>query len=194
MSRAISRIVVSLPPVIVRKPVTPSRSWWSSIACARVTSRDEPVAFASWNSGRTPAQTRSARAWRKPGTSRSPSSSICSTSSWVISGSSGSLTRMSVVPITETVRIGTRMSPSAGIVQRLITVFTSRWFIAIMIPLPGMISMSSIPAMSAICARPRARRVEDHPGLDGDLLAAVLVVQARADDGVALAQHVDHAW
>ena len=42
------------------------------------------------------------------------------------------------------------MSPSAGIVQRLITVFTSRWFIAIMIPLPGMISMPSIPAMSAI--------------------------------------------
>ena len=29
------------------------------------------------------------------------------------------------------------MSPSAGIVQRLITVFTSRWFMAIMIPLPG---------------------------------------------------------
>ena len=42
------------------------------------------------------------------------------------------------------------MSPSAGIVQRLITVFTSRWFIAIMIPLPGMISTPSIPAMSAI--------------------------------------------
>ena len=57
---------------------------------------------------------------------------------------------MSVVPITDTVRIGTRMSPSAGIVQRLTTVFTSRWFMAIMIPLPGMISMPSIPAMSAI--------------------------------------------
>ena len=63
----------------------------------------------------------------------------------------GSFTRMSVVPITDTVRIGTRMSPSAGIVQRLITVFTSRWFIAIMIPLPGMISTPSMPAIAATC-------------------------------------------
>ena len=59
---------------------------------------------------------------------------------------------MSVVPITLTVRIGTRMSPSAGIVQRLTTVFTSRWFIAIMIPLPGTTPTSSIPAMWRICA------------------------------------------
>ena len=130
MSFAMSRSVVSLPPVIVRNSPTPSRARWSSIVCARVTSRVSAPAFASWNSGRTPAQTRSARASRKPGTSRSPSSSICSTSSWVTSGSSGSFTRMSVVPITDTVSIGTRMSLSAGIVQRLITVFTSRWFIA----------------------------------------------------------------
>ena len=59
---------------------------------------------------------------------------------------------MSVVPITLTVRIGTRMSPSAGIVQRLITVFTSRWFIAIMIPLPGTTPTPSIAAISASCA------------------------------------------
>ena len=59
---------------------------------------------------------------------------------------------MSVVPITLTVRIGTRMSPSAGILQRLITVFTSRWFIAIMIPLPGITPMPSIPASFTICA------------------------------------------
>ncbi len=82
------------------------------------------------------------------------------------------------------------MSPSAGIVQRLITVFTSRWFIAIMIPLPGMISTPSIPAMSAIWPAQAPDALSDHPGLDGDLLAAVLVVQARADHGVALAQHV----
>ena len=44
------------------------------------------------------------------------------------------------------------MSPSAGIVQRLITVSTSRWFIAIMIPLPGITPTSSIPAMWRICA------------------------------------------
>ena len=57
-----------------------------------------------------------------------------------------------MVPITLTVRIGTRMSPSAGIVQRLITVFTSRWFMAIMIPLPGTTPTPSICAMWAICA------------------------------------------
>jgi hypothetical protein len=55
------------------------------------------------------------------------------------------------VPITLTVRIGTRMSPSAGIVQRLTTVFTSRWFIAIMIPLPGTTRTPSQPAIDAIC-------------------------------------------
>ena len=59
---------------------------------------------------------------------------------------------MSVVPITLTVWIGTMMSPSAGITQRLTTVFTSRWFIAIMIPLPGTTPMPSIPAMCTICA------------------------------------------
>ncbi len=57
-----------------------------------------------------------------------------------------------MVPITLTVRIGTRMSPSAGSVQRLITVFTSRWFMAIMIPLPGTTPTPSIPAISAIWA------------------------------------------
>ena len=70
-----------------------------------------------------------------------------STSSCVTGISSGSAARLSVVPITLTVRIGTRMSPSAGIVQRLITVFTSRWFMAIMIPLPGTTPTPSIPAM-----------------------------------------------
>ena len=42
------------------------------------------------------------------------------------------------------------MSPSVGIWQRLITVFTSRWFIAIMIPRPGWMRTPSMPARSAI--------------------------------------------
>ena len=109
-------------------------------------------AFLSSNSGRTPAQTRSARVSLKPGTSRSPSSIIWSTSSWVTGRSSGWAERMSVVPITDTVRIGTRMSPSAGMTQRLITVLTSRWFMAIMIPLPGATWTPSISAMPAISA------------------------------------------
>ena len=62
---------------------------------------------------------------------------------------------MSVVPITLTVRIGTRMSPSAGIVQRLITVFTSRWFIAIMIPLPGIDADALDPGHVHDLRRPR---------------------------------------
>ena len=154
MSWAISRRVVSLPPDIVSRPSTPSRSRWSTTAWVRLTSRVSATApaFSSWNSGRTPAQTRSARASRNPGTRRSPSSSIWSTSSCVTGISSGSAEWMSVVPITLTVRIGTRMSPSAGMVQRLITVFTSRWFMAIMMPLPGTTPTPSIPAMCAICA------------------------------------------
>ena len=51
--------------------------------------------------------------------------------------SSASSVCSSVVPMTLTVRMGTRMSPSVGIWQRLMTVFTNRWFIAIMIPRPG---------------------------------------------------------
>ena len=101
---------------------------------------------------------------------------------------------MSVVPITLTVRIGTRMSPSAGIVQRLITVFTSRWFIAIMIPLPGMMRDALDPGHVGDLAGPGARRVEDEARLDVDLLAAALVAQARARDGVAVAQDGDAAW
>ena len=138
-----------MPPVIVMKPLTPSRSPWSSSAVPRLTSRVEPPAFWSSKRGRTPAHTRSARWFRKPGTRRSPSASIASTSSCVTGRSSGCSERMSVVPMTLTVRIGTMMSPSAGMVQRLTTVFTSRWFIAIMMPLPG---TTETPSMPAICA------------------------------------------
>jgi hypothetical protein len=70
--------------------------------------------------------------------------------SGVTSSSSGSATSTSVVPITETVRIGTMMSPSLGDLQRLTHVFTSRWFIAIMIPLPGTTDTTQ-PARLAIC-------------------------------------------
>ena len=99
---------------------------------------------------------------------------------------------MSVVPITLTVRIGTRMSPSAGIVQRLTTVFTSRWFMAIMIPLPR----DDVDALAAghlgdlrRPRRPEALRTK--PRLDVDLLAGALVAQARAGDRVALALQAD---
>ena len=58
---------MSLPPVIVTKRPTPSRSAWSSSACARVTSRvSVSAALASSNSGRTPVHTRSARACGSP--------------------------------------------------------------------------------------------------------------------------------
>src|ERR687896_146631 len=54
--------------------------------------------------------------------------------------------------LVNTVRIGTRMSPSVGIWHRLTTVFTKRWFIAIMIPLPGRIVMPVQPAIAASSA------------------------------------------
>ena len=115
----------------------------------RLTSRVSATSSGVY-SGRAPAQTRRARASRKPGTSFSPSSSISSISPGVTSSSSGSATRTSVVPITETVRIGTMMSPSLGGLQRLTHVFTNRWFIAIMIPLPGTTDTTQ-PARLAIC-------------------------------------------
>ena len=65
-----------------------------------------------------------------------------------------------MVPITLTVRIGTMMSPSAGILQRLITVFTIRWFIAIIIPLPGITPTPSMPAIWTIVPAHGAGRVE----------------------------------
>ncbi len=74
-----------------------------------------------------------------PGTRFSPDSSIWFISARVISQWSGSSVGMSVVPMTLTVLIGTRMSPSAGISHRFTTVCTSRWLAATMIPLPGLI-------------------------------------------------------
>ena len=97
------------------------------------------------------------------------------------------------MPITLTVRIGTRMSPSAGIVQRLITVFTSRWFMAIMIPLPGTTPTPSIPAMCGDLGRPGARGVDREARLDVELLAGELVAHARAGDGAVVAVQVEHA-
>ena len=108
------------------------------------------LARSSLNRGRAPVQACSARAWRKPGTRTSPASSISCTSSWPISRLSGLSVFESVVPMTQTVRIGTRMSPSPGGSQRLTTVETSRWFIAIMIPLPGTTVTPGQSAMSAI--------------------------------------------
>ena len=51
--------------------------------------------------------------------------------------------------MTLTVLIGTRMSPSAGISHRFTTLCTSRWLVATMIPLPGLI-WTRQPAMAAM--------------------------------------------
>jgi hypothetical protein len=90
-----------------------------------------------------------------PGTSFSPSSSINCTSHGSMRSGSGSVTFSSVVPITATVWIGTMMSPSAGILQRLSTVLTTRWFMATITPLPGM-TRTATPASAASC--PPTRR------------------------------------
>ena len=76
---------MSLPPVIVRKPDTPSRfevvhHRQAAAHVARVAARP-PRPARPGTAAATPAHACSARAWRKPGTSTSPASSICCTSS-----------------------------------------------------------------------------------------------------------------
>ena len=162
---------------------------WSSSACARLTSRVSVSAALRVleqrpHAGPHAQRARLAEAGHEPLAVvehlRRPRPGV---TVW----SSGSSVWTSVVPITLTVRIGTRMSPSVGIWQRLITVFTSRWFIAIMIPRPGRTRTPSMPAISAICAGPRAGGVDRDARLDVDLLAGALVAQARARDRVAVA-------
>ncbi len=100
--------------------------------------------------GRDPAHACTARACRKPGTRASPASSICCTSCAGIGRWSGSVSLVSVVPMTQTVWTGTRMSPSAGWISRLTTLFTSRWFIATMIPRPGTTGTGGSPVSCEI--------------------------------------------
>ena len=50
-----------------------------------------------------------------------------------------------------TVWSGTRMSPSAGHTQRLMTDWLNRWFMAIMMPAPGTTSTPWQSAIAAIC-------------------------------------------
>ena len=90
----------------------------------------------------------STRARLMPGTIFSPSSSMSCTSHGSMRWNSGSRTFSSVVPMTATVWMGTMMSPSAGILQRLSTVLIMRWFIATIVPLPGMM-FTRIPALAA---------------------------------------------
>ena len=119
---------------------------------ARVTASTSRVSetSSSEKSGRAPAQTRSARASRKPG------HELLALVEHLADLGLRDLELVGIGdprvgrPDTQTVRIGTMMSPSAGILQRLTTVFTSRWFMAIMIPLPGR-TLTRQPASSAIC-------------------------------------------
>ncbi len=96
----------------------PSRLAWSTTASPRLmwrVSAPRPRRRARRGRGAaTPVQTCSARASRKPGTSTSPASSICCTSSRPIARSSGSSARTSVVPITQMVRIGDQDVAVAG--------------------------------------------------------------------------------
>ena len=141
-----------MPPPMVSMPFRPSVWEWSMTAIPRLMWRvSSTETRLSLISGRDPDQACSARALRKPGIMCSPASSICCTSLWGMGRWSGSVSWTSVVPMMETVWTGTRMSPSVGYTQRLMTVFTMRWFIAIMIPRPGTTATGSAPAISAIC-------------------------------------------
>ena len=167
-------------------PSTPSLAAWSSRTKARVTERlsaASPGLTVSWYSGRTPAQARSMRISLKPGTSLSPSSRHRLTSQGSMAKWSGSGTLTSVVPITETVWAGTRISPSAGMRQRLITVWTMRWFIASMVPLPAMI-LSSMPAVAAIMPAQAPAALTTRSAGNRNLLPACQV----------LADGANHPW
>ena len=67
------------------------------------------------------------------------------------------------------------MSPSPGRSQRLTTVVTSRWFIAIMIPLPGTTVTPGQPGHVGDLARPDPAGVDHEGGLDAHLAAAAVV-------------------
>ena len=83
------------------------------------------------------------------GTSFAPSSIMSRISHGSMANWSGSVTRSSVVPTTATVWMGTMMSPSAGILQRFTTVFTTRWLIATIVPFPAS-TWTSSPTVPAI--------------------------------------------
>ena len=82
------------------------------------------------------------------GTISLPSASIWRTSSGGTAVSSGSSVETSVVPSTQTVCAGTRMSLSAGMRQRFTTACVSRWFSATMMPRPPR-TRTSQPAIAA---------------------------------------------
>ena len=96
--------------------------------------------------------------------------------------------------MTATVWMGMMMSPSDGILQRLMTVLTTRWFMATMTPLPGMI-LTWMPAMCGDLARPRAGGVDDDVGADQYLFISGDVTHSRPDDAfgavVVLHQQLD---
>ena len=69
------------------------------------------------------------------------------TSSWVVELSSGSAS-IEVVPKIVTVPCGTKISASAGLCRRWMTLVLRRWLKAIKVPLDGLILMS-MPAKPA---------------------------------------------
>ena len=90
--------------------------------------------------------------------------------------------------MTHTVRIGTRMAPSPGGAHRLMTVPTSRWFIAIMMLRPGTTVTPGQPARSESCPAhtPAALMLN----VASIWTSSSVVVVDRADDGVALPQNL----
>ena len=138
--------------------------------------------------GPRPAQACSARAWRKPGTSTSPASSICCTSSWSISRSSGLSPFESVVPMTQTVRIGTRMSPSPGGLAAV----DHRGHQPVVHrdhdPLARHHGHARAAGHVGDLAGPDPAGVDDERGLDAHLVPATVVPRERAHGPVAVAQ------
>ena len=141
---------MSLPPVMVMKPLMPSRSSWSRQTMPREMFR--PVGSLSAETrGRTPAYARRIRVEDSDGASLAPSVMRRFTSSGVtatLSHSSNGM-RVDVVPITHTVSPGTRISALEGFRQRFMTMLFTLWAKMRRAPFAGYIPTFT-PAIAAM--------------------------------------------
>ncbi len=88
---------------------------------------------------------------------------------------------------------GTRMAPSAGHTQRLMTEWVRRWFMAIMMPAPATTSTPWQSARPAIFPRPMDATVQDRPH-SMPVFAAALVANDDGTNALTVALSVVTRW
>ena len=190
-----SRSVVSFPPEIVSRPLMPSRWRWSTTAWVRETSRVSLTspARASWNSGRTPAHTRSARAAAEAG--HEPLAVVEHRVDLLLrhrdlvrvgGADVGRADHAHGADRDEDVAVrGHRAAVDHRVHQPVVHRDHD--------PLAGDDADVLDAGHVEDLGRPRARGVEDEAALDVEVLARLLVAHARAGDGAAGDVQVGHA-